>query len=141
MNKEELNITNETKKKSHFWNKVSVIILFIALVLIFVVFTNNQHTNIKDESSLTTQVSITDQSFVPATIQINHGNSVKWTNNGSTVHIVASDPYPTHKSLPELVSNPLHSGDSYYFTFSKVGTFTYHDDKNPFSLHGTVIVK
>lgn len=133
--------TTESLEHSHIWKIIPALVLFIVLVIIFVLFTGNKHTNIKNESSIATQVSITDKVFIPETVQIKSNSSVRWLYNGSSVHIVAADPFPTHNELPELVSPPLHSGDSYLFTFNTPGTFTYHDDKNPLSLRGTVIVK
>lgn len=86
-------------------------------------------------------IEITDSGFVPATIEITKGDSVTWTNLDKKSHQIASDPYPTNTLLPDLVSEPLFTNDSFTFTFDQVGTFTYHDNLNPLKLRGTVIVK
>jgi len=84
-------------------------------------------------TSAKADVSIANFSFSPATITINKGMTVVWTNNDSAPHQIASD-------NGTFNSNPLSNGDSFAFTFSTPGTFTYHCAIHP-SMTGTVIVK
>lgn len=85
-------------------------------------------------------VTLIDSGFSPSTITIKSGQSVTFVNNSSSPARVASDPHPIHNGYPGLDalkgSNP---GESYTFTFTKVGTFGYHNHLNP-STKGTVIV-
>lgn len=132
---------------------VIVLILLIAAGVISYWYFNNfnkQRVVPQIQPNLQTQVqkipeggnvSITAGGFVPATVEIEKGSSVTWINLDKKSHQVASDPHPTHTLLPELVSDPLFTNDSFTFTFDKTGTFTYHDHLNPLKLRGTVVVK
>lgn len=97
------------------------------------------------DSSATTQQSaivITKDGFSPATVRVQKGTTVTWTNQDDSPHQVTSDPHPTHEALPGLDSEEaLAKGDSFSFTFEQPGTFTYHDHLNPLKLLGTVIVE
>jgi plastocyanin len=86
-------------------------------------------------------VSIDDEGFTPASITIPKGTTVVFTNNGQGSHWPASDPHPTHNGLPGFdAKQPLTTGETYSFTFDKVGTFGVHDHLNA-SLKGTIIVQ
>ncbi len=85
-------------------------------------------------------VTIEAGKFNPASITINVGDSVVWLNKDSSPHHVASDPHPTHTGLPGLESPDMAGNQTYSFTFTKAGTFGYHDHLNP-TIKGTVIVK
>ncbi len=87
----------------------------------------------------TNQVNISGFAFVPQTITIKKGDTVTWTNEDSTPHIVASNPHPTHTDLPGLVSPTLQKGQSYSFKFDRSGSWGYHCHIHP-SMTGTVIV-
>jgi plastocyanin len=88
------------------------------------------------------QVSITSSSFIPATITVKVGQAVTWTNTDNASHTVASDPYPSDNTLAGLNSgqNLTAANDHYTYVFHSAGTYTYHDDRNPYLLEGTVIV-
>ncbi|MDP2672117.1 MAG: cupredoxin domain-containing protein [Candidatus Daviesbacteria bacterium] len=93
-------------------------------------------------SSSQAQVTITDKSFEPATLQIEKGQQVTWVNQDQDLHQVASDPHPTHTNLSGFDSEePLAKDDAFSFIFEKEGTFTYHDHLNPLEFKGTIIVK
>lgn len=89
----------------------------------------------------TTKVSYTDTGFSPATVTIKAGSTVKFTNNSSQSMWVASDPHPIHNGLAGFDERAsVEKGGTYSFTFSKAGTFGYHNHLNP-SDTGTVIVE
>jgi plastocyanin len=128
----------------------------IALVLLFLVIGgvgaytlmsgNNKSSTSTATASLallaSAQVSITNTGFVPATVTIKAGQAVTWTNNDTKPHVVASDPYPTDNALANFDSRQnLTTDDHYSSVFDKAGTYTYHDDLNPYALKGTVVVK
>lgn len=88
------------------------------------------------------EVTISSSGFVPATINVKVGQGVIWTNDSSANHEVASDPYPKNNALGGFdEKQPLIPGDSFSFVFNKAGTYTYHDNLNPYTIKGTVIVK
>ncbi|HSW97884.1 MAG TPA: cupredoxin domain-containing protein [Candidatus Saccharimonadales bacterium] len=85
-------------------------------------------------------VSYTANGFEPNSITIKAGQTVTWTNKDSDDVWVASNPHPTHTDYPgfdELKS--MGNGQTYSFTFTKVGNWGYHNHLNP-SQHGTVVV-
>jgi len=84
-------------------------------------------------------VNIKNFAFSPDTLNVKVGTTVTWTNEDIAQHQVASDPHPTHTDLPGLVSDLILQGQSYSFTFTKVGTFGYHCHLHP-SMKGTVVV-
>jgi plastocyanin len=87
-------------------------------------------------------VSITSSGFSPATISVQQGQTVMWLNLDNSPHQPASDPYPLSNGLAGFDDKtPLNDADSYGFRFDKVGTYTYHDQLNPFQYKGTVIVR
>jgi plastocyanin len=91
--------------------------------------------------STTVQVLITSSGFSPSTLTIKAGDTVTFINKDSNPHWPASDPHPTHTNYPGFDAlRPLKTGESYSFTFTKQGTWGYHDHLNP-SLRGTIIVK
>lgn len=88
------------------------------------------------------EVVISKAGFTPEVILVKKGTSVTWINKDSLPHQVTTDPYPTNDGLPGFDSGePLMTRDSYTFTFEKVGKFTYHDNLNPRSFQGTIIVE
>lgn len=87
------------------------------------------------------QVAITNNGFIPSVVQIRLNQGVVFTNISSSLHYIKSDPYPLNNTLKELDSiNPLSKNSSYTYIFNKTGTYTYHDDLNPYTFKGSVIV-
>jgi plastocyanin len=79
--------------------------------------------------------------YDPSTIIINKGDSVSWINQDSIGHRVASNPYPKNDGLLGFDSaGKIAPGSFYSYTFTKTGTFGYHDQAKP-TINGTVIVK
>ena len=88
------------------------------------------------------QITVTAQGFVPQTILVKKGSTLKWTNRDNKPHQIASDPHPTHTLLPIMGKGKLMpAGSSFTLTFDRTGTFTYHDEQNPLKFKGVVIVK
>ena len=134
-------------------NKSYIIMGIVAVLLIgaVVLFASKSYAPSTTTTTITTlsnepekvgivEVAIQNFAFTPQTIRIKAGTTVVWTNNDSTPHIVASDPYPAHTDLPGLISGTLNQGDRYTFKFEKSGTFGYHCHIHP-SMKGTVVVE
>ena|SRR5260221_10367986 len=107
---------------------------------------NAQPTAMKSEpttaSASSNAVNYTENGFQPHSITIKVGQSVTWTNKDSDELWVASDPHPTHTDYPgfdELKSIP--TGDTYSFTFTKVGNWGYHNHLNPSQMGVVVVTK
>jgi plastocyanin len=86
-------------------------------------------------SAASASVSISNLAYSPATININVGDTVTWTNNEASniPHTVTSD------SGSELGSPLFGPGLTYSHTFSTAGTFAYTCTVHP-TMHGTVVV-
>ncbi len=88
------------------------------------------------------EVTLSKTGFVPRTISVQKGQSVKWTNSDTLPHRIAVDPHPTHTGLEGFDSEEsITPKGTYTFTFEKAGTYTYHDETNPGKIQGTVIVE
>jgi plastocyanin len=72
----------------------------------------------------TKAIDITSRGFAPKQVTIPLGDTVMWTNKDTAVHQVVAD-------QAKFTSSPmLQAGQSYSFTFTKSGIFTYHDGAN-----------
>jgi plastocyanin len=79
-----------------------------------------------------TTINITETGFSPATLTVSIGTAITFINNGQAPHWPASDVHPTHNILPDFDSKRgLETGDSYTYTFDKVGTWRCHDHLLP----------
>ncbi len=100
----------------------------------------NETTGAPVVSGEKTSISYGTGGFTPATVTVKVGTTVRFANDGSAQMWVASAVHPTHQVLPgfdQLTS--VGNGGSYEYTFTKVGTWKYHNHVNP-SETGTVIV-
>lgn len=99
-------------------------------------------------------VSYDGNSFSPSTVTIAKGGTVKFVDTAGSSMWVASGQHPTH-TLYDGTSAPEHcasgytgpapfdqcaAGSSFSFTFTKVGSWGYHDHRNA-GAFGTVIVQ
>jgi len=78
------------------------------------------------------QVTVQGFAFAPASITVNTGDSVTWTNKDSAAHTVTADGGSFDQPLPA-------SGGTATITFNTAGTFPYHCTIHP-NMHGTVVV-
>jgi plastocyanin len=77
-------------------------------------------------------VSIVDFAFQPNNLTINVGQTVTWTNTGSTAHTVTSD-------TNFWSSATVNPGTSFSFTFNAAGIYNYHCSFHG-SMTGTITV-
>jgi plastocyanin len=100
----------------------------------------------------TVKVTLTATGFSPKSITIKKGDTVTWTNTGSGQMWIASANHPTHTvydgtNLQQHCGTPsaespfdeCKAGNTYSFTFDKVGSWNYHNHTNA-SQFGTVVV-
>ena len=78
------------------------------------------------------EVTIKDNAFNPATVNISTGDTVRWTNLDSITHRVTG-------TGTNFGSENLNQGDSYEFLFTEPGTYDYYCSIHP-SIKGTVVV-
>ena len=122
--------------------RLGAAMVVVGVVLLgVVVVRSNSAAPVAQATSTQATVEVTAQGFQPATLAVAQGTQVVWVTDGTPeLHIVASDPYPSDTSLPGLKSSQLGSNTTYHYTFTKAGTYRYHDDLNP-SLNGVVTVR
>ncbi|WP_189093383.1 plastocyanin/azurin family copper-binding protein [Deinococcus ruber] len=65
-------------------------------------------------------VKIGDNTFMPTPLSVAAGTTVTWVNTGKVTHNVSS------VDLPGIRSASLHPGESYSYTFTAPGIFTYY---------------
>jgi plastocyanin len=80
------------------------------------------------------EVKIDNFSFLPATVTVAPGTTVKWTNRDDIPHTVVSDDKTTFKS------KVLDTDDSFSFTFTKPGTYDYFCSVHP-KMTGKIVVQ
>lgn len=76
-------------------------------------------------------ISISNFAFRPQNQTVKIGTTVTWTND---------DPAPHQIAGSNFGSQPLNTGDSFSFTFTKAGTYDYHCAIHP-SMTGQIIVQ
>jgi plastocyanin len=86
------------------------------------------------EASGTVDVGIYDNYFQPATLTVQTGTTVRWTNHGRHEHTVTADGGSwAYKQLPrELI---------FQHTFTAPGTYPYYCAIHSYEMRGTVVVK
>lgn len=72
-------------------------------------------------------VAIQNFAFAPAALVVKAGTTVTWTNKDTDDHTVTSQ-----GSGGPLQSSPLGTGQSYSYTFTKPGTYSYYCTIHPF---------
>lgn len=126
---------------------VALLLCFVALAAVILIAIDNKQQPKSATVQAPTQVqvaavvTISSSGFSPATVEIKKGQSVTWKNADTANHQPSSDPYPTNTGLADLGrSEVLKQNDEFTYQFEKAGTYTYHDNLNPYKLKGTVIV-
>jgi len=77
-------------------------------------------------------IAISNYTFVPASLTVKVGTTVKWTNKDNVIHTVeAAD--------NSWGSKDLNQGDSFSFTFNQAGAFAYRCTQHPL-MKGTIVV-
>jgi LPXTG-motif cell wall-anchored protein len=85
----------------------------------------------KANAAASANVTIRDFDFAPASVTINEGDTVTWTNQGPTGHSATGDGFDT---------GIMDAGQSGSHTFDSAGTFSYICTPHP-NMHGTVVVR
>ncbi len=82
-----------------------------------------------------------DNGFAPKAMTVGVGTTVTWKNTGNRTMWVVSAVHPTHQELPGFDQlTATGNGTTYSYTFTKVGTWRYHNHVSPGDT-GTVVVE
>jgi len=127
--------------------KIGIIIIVIILGAVIWRSLKNTHTESPSTSSvshiqpLPKEVTITldKNSFSPKEITIKVGSAVRWINKSGKSQTVNSDNYPTNQLHRELNFGEFANGSSVVYTFTKPGTYGYHNQFHHEQI-GTIIV-
>ena len=125
---------------------VLVIIVLVAVGATYLITKSTTKTTTPPKNSpvalAPARVNITSKGFSPATVTVKVNQAVVWTNKDSANHEVNSDAYPKDDELPSFNdTQPIPTDSTYAYVFNQAGTYSYHDDLNPFTFKGTVVVK
>ena len=88
--------------------------------------------------AITHDVSIVGGAFDPPVVNINVGDTVKWTNNDVLAHTSTSGVSPTPDGTWD--SGTLMNGQFFEFTFNSVLTYDYFCTFHPLTMSGQVVV-
>ena len=73
-------------------------------------------------------VEITDQGYSPERIIVSRGDQVAWVNRSSEYRWPASNVHPSHEIYSAFdPQEPLAPGETWVFTFERVGEWRCHD--------------
>ena len=125
---------NQTSKI--FSAAIALLILLIIVLVIAKIIDNNPSTPV----TKTANIEITANGFLPATILVDKGTKIIWTNTDKKNHQVNSNPHPTNDALPGLNSEILNKDQTYEYTADQSGEFGYHDGQEP-TKNATIQVK
>ena len=92
-------------------------------------------TSTNSSSTATDSVTIQNFAFSPASITVKVGTKVTWTNKDGVSHSITADTASAYAPDGQLFGQ----NQTFSFTFSKAGTYTYHCTPHPY-MHGTVVV-
>lgn len=83
------------------------------------------------------EIDLTDKGFVPETVTIRVDTPVRFINKSKGPMWIASTPHPYHTDLPGFDQSA--SASAYFYTFTKVGIWKFHNHMNP-KIVGQVVV-
>lgn len=96
---------------------------------------------VQEPAAAAATVIYTASGFSPSSVTVQSGGTVTFKNETSEPMWVASDPHPIHTRLRGFdAKNGIASGQTYSFTFTKTGTFGFHDHLSS-SRTGRVVVQ
>ncbi|KKS04268.1 hypothetical protein A2W45_03445 [Candidatus Curtissbacteria bacterium RIFCSPHIGHO2_12_41_11] len=104
---------------------------------------NNQNQQTSGEQAPLTAsgvISYTASGFSPAQVTVKVGQSVEFKNSSDSNVQVNSAVHPTHELFPELNIGVIALGESTSVTFTKAGTYKYHNHLNA-SQTGQIVVE
>jgi plastocyanin len=118
---------------------VSLIFIISALLFIAIIFlacsstgTASAATTASGNQASGNEITIEGDTFIPGSLTIKVGESIKWTNMDPISHTVTSN-------TGEFDSGTIAAGSEFSFTFSKEGTFDYSCAIHP-TMKGKIIV-
>lgn len=111
-------------------NKVFIVLMILvaAGILIGHLFFHKTLMTPMSQNMTPNTVEIQNYAFNPQKLTIKKGTTITWTNDDLVPHTVTMD--DSSKAGPN--SQALSKGQSYSYTFSEVGTYSYHCEPHPY---------
>jgi plastocyanin len=89
----------------------------------------------------TVTVKLLNTGYEPQSLTINNGDTVTFVNESDGKMWTASAPHPKHTDYPEFdQKTAANNGGTYSFTFTKNGTWKYHNHLNPAQFGSVTVV-
>ena len=123
-----------------------IVIVLVILIVGFFLFNTSKKTqqtqapthNMPLPKEVT--ISLNKDGFSPQVVTIKPGVAIRWKNVSGDKQTVNSDDYPTNQLHRELNFGIFNNGSSVVYTFTKVGTYGFHNQFHH-EQEGKVIVK
>lgn len=100
---------------------------------------NSAALDLRGQSSV--EIRLKDVAFLPHTIRIRKGTSVRWVDDDDVEHYVNTDAHPSHTYYPAQNSRALKRGDTYVVTFTVPGAYPYHCSAHADVMRGLILVE
>ena len=85
-------------------------------------------------------VVLTNEGFVPDTVQIKKGTTITFKTSDTEPFWPASNVHPSHTGYPDFdPKKPLAPSETWSFTFTEAGTYSFHDHLRPL-FTGAIVV-
>jgi plastocyanin len=85
-------------------------------------------------------VRMTKDGYSPKVLEIEQGQTVEFVNDSDEDYWPASDPHPIHTDYPGFdAQKSILPGESWDFTFNRVGRYGYHNHLDP-AVHAEVVI-
>ena len=83
-----------------------------------------------------------EDAYTPNQVKIKVGTKITFINETNTARWPASDLHPSHGIYPEFdPKRPIPKGETWEFTFDKIGEWGFHDHLSPYITGKIVVVK
>lgn len=114
--------------------------VIIISILVLAVTAGSIIVYLKYQGSGLKTIVLTNEGFSPSKLTIKIGDTVTFISKSGKSFWPASDPHPTHQIFSDFDSKkPIETNTPWIFTFSRAGTWKYHDHLN-FTYSGTITV-
>jgi plastocyanin len=144
--------TNNKKNNFIFYFLIlCIVVLIIAISWLLIstkpkpktitkVYPSTNQSNKSNQSIKPVNVQISSNGFDPSTLTVKVGQFIVWTNNDTTQHAIISDKDKKGNQLSSLNSPGLNPTDQFGYSFTKAGTYSYHDNLSSADFRGVVKV-
>lgn len=120
---------------------VSICILVAALAIIFGPVWVGKVKDVLNIQSGPYEVVLKENGYNPARLIIQEGDTVTFKTELGIPHWPASNVHPTHTAFPDFdPQGPVNEEESWSFTFTKAGTYRFHDHISS-NFEGEIIVE